>query len=211
MLSRAQLWICGLEKFFSYIFLLGFSIHFFNYNIKNWGWTPTVAAPCCMLSGLASSSETTDLLGWPPTAEMPRCGHSNHLTTVVEVFIPLTIPHFWPPDSLDYRSALTTNTPGGTVEKEVKYFYSVLRYLFQFLLPHYHGLNQPHCPVSTYKTRAEITHHIFFKAHLLPTKGLVFFFIEYSQCRPSDHTIGRPRPRDSNTGTGDLVAGKLTH
>ena len=50
-------------NFFFSIFLLGF-FHTFNYNIENWVWTRTLAAPCCLLSGLASSLEDIDLLVW---------------------------------------------------------------------------------------------------------------------------------------------------
>ena len=34
----------------------------FNFNIENWVWTRTLAAPCCLLSDLASSLEDIDLV-----------------------------------------------------------------------------------------------------------------------------------------------------
>ena len=54
--------------FFLNIFI-GLFPYIFNYNIENWVWTRTLAAPCCLLSGLASSLEDMDLLVWLTTAE----------------------------------------------------------------------------------------------------------------------------------------------
>ena len=54
---------------------------------------------------------------------------------------------------------------------------------------------------------------LIFFSDLQPTDGFrgFYYFLQYYSviCRPSDHTVGSPRPR-FEPGTGDLEAGTLT-
>ena len=92
---------------FIFIFYWAFSYIYSDYNIENWVWTRTLAALCCILKGLASSSENM----WTSSCDYPQQTRFSADTEilsaiVIEAVTPLTIPQFWPPDSLKYRSKL---------------------------------------------------------------------------------------------------------